>query len=65
MAYGLIAQELITVMRGAGVAVRDVDFEWLIERDTLVRRPPQNLTSSLKTLGWADDALDLARRALP
>lgn len=65
VAYGLIAQELITVMRGAGVAVRDVDFEWLIERDTLVRRPPQNLTSSLKTLGWADDALDLARRALP
>ncbi|MBE2320601.1 hypothetical protein DVA67_031870 [Solirubrobacter sp. CPCC 204708] len=65
VAYGLIAQELITVMRGVGVAVRDVDFDWLIGRDTLIGRPPQNITSGLETLGWADDALDLVLRALP
>jgi hypothetical protein len=63
--YGLIAHELIGVMRRAGVAARDVDFGWLIERDTLIERPPQNLTFGLEALGWADDALDLALRALP
>jgi len=52
-------------MRRAGVAARDVDFGWLIERDTLIERPPQNLTFGLEALGWADDALDLALRALP
>jgi hypothetical protein len=73
--YGMIAQELITIMRGAGVEFRHanqsprsdpvtVDFDRLIRRDTLVRKPPQNLAPGLKTLGWADEALDLVRNAV-
>lgn len=76
IAYGMIAQELITIMRGAGVEFRHagdqsvrtdpvtVDFDRLIRRDTLVRKPPQNLAPGLKTLGWADEALDLVRNAI-
>jgi hypothetical protein len=76
VAYGMIAQELITIMRGAGVEFRHagdqsvrsdpvtVDFDRLIRRDTLVRKPPQNLAPGLKTLGWADEALDLVRNAV-
>jgi hypothetical protein len=41
-----------------------VDFDRLILRDTLVRRPPQNITSTLDVLGWADETLDWVRRAL-
>ena len=74
IAYGLIAQEMINVMRLAGVefthgrgAMRTdpvtVDFDRLILRDTLVRRPPQNLTPTLEILGWADSALDWTKRA--
>jgi hypothetical protein len=73
--YGIIAQEMINVMSKAGVAFRtangkdraqpvSVDFERLIRRDTLVGHPPQNLSSSLRTLGWADETLDLFTRAL-
>lgn len=74
--YGILAQELITVMRGAGVEFRDrvgggvradpvqVDFARLVRRDTLINRPPGNVTSGLHSIGWADEALDLVRRAL-
>jgi len=76
VAYGLIAQELINIMRLAGVVFRQpdnatdrtdpvmVDFDRLIRRDTLIRKPPQNLSPGLKTLGWADEALDLVKHAL-
>jgi hypothetical protein len=57
IAYGLIAQELIGIMRLAGVAVQDVDFAWLLRQDTLVTAPPQNLGPGLKTIGWADQHL--------
>jgi hypothetical protein len=68
--YGLLARELVAVMRGAGVEFRtpngaprpdrvDVDFDRLLRRDLLVRRPPQNITSTLELLDWADQALDL------
>ena len=74
--YGILAQELIQVMRRAGVEFRmpdgtvrpdpvTVDFTRLIRRDTLVTRPPQNLTSTLGILGWADEALDFLPIALP
>ena len=73
--YGLIAQEMIDVMRLAGVdfahadsALRtgrvDVDFARLLRRDLLVRRPPQLLDDSLEALAWADETLDWVRRAL-
>jgi hypothetical protein len=75
VAYGLIAQEMINVMRLAGVefthgsgALRSdpvtVDFDRLILRDSLVRQPPQNLTPSLDILGWADETLDWVKRTL-
>jgi hypothetical protein len=68
--YGLLARELVFVMRRAGVQFRtpsgvprpdpvDVDFDRLLRRDLLVRRPPQNLTSALDLLEWGDQALDL------
>lgn len=73
--YGLIAQEMINVMRGAGVeffhgegALRTdpvtVDFARLLLRDTLVRRPPQLLDAALEALGWADQAVDWVRKAV-
>ena len=42
-----------------------VDFDRLIRRDTLVRTPPQNVRSTLDMIGWADEALDWVKRALP
>ncbi|MDC0766503.1 hypothetical protein [Streptomyces sp. HD] len=74
--YGILAQELINVMRLAGVEFfrpdgvtprRDpvlVDFDRLVRRDTLLTRPPGSLTSGLGLLAWADEALDLFRRVL-
>ncbi|MDQ3721258.1 MAG: hypothetical protein M3350_10850 [Actinomycetota bacterium] len=73
--YGLIAQEMINVMRLAGVefahgsgALRSdpvaVDFDRLILRDSLVRQPPQNLLAGLNILGWADETLDWVKRTL-
>jgi hypothetical protein len=41
-----------------------VDFERLLRRDTLVRRPPQLLDSALGMLGWADEHLGWVTRAL-
>lgn len=72
--YGIRAQEVINVMRLAGVrffrpdgeTLRQdpvlVDFDRLIRHDTLVNRPPGNLGSALSVMGWADEALDLFRR---
>lgn len=75
VAYGILAQELIGVMRLAGVEFRTpagevrpdpvrVDFARLIRHDTLINHPPGNVTSSLGVIGWADEALDLFQRAL-
>jgi len=68
--YGLLAQELVDVLRRAGVEFRAadgsprpepvrVDFDRLLRRDELTCRPPQNITSGLDLLGWADQALDV------
>jgi hypothetical protein len=59
--YGIVAQELIDIIRLAGGEADDIDFAWLIEQDTLVTAPPQNLGPGLDLLGWADQALDLFR----
>ncbi len=75
VAYGLIAQEMINVMRLAGVEFAHstglprpdpvtVDFDHLILRDSLVRQPPQNLRPGLEMLGWADETLDWVKRTL-
>lgn len=64
------------MMRTAGVEFRTpyggeprtgrvrVDFERLVRRDTLINRPPGNVTSGLHVIGWADEALDIMARAL-
>ena len=73
--YGILAQETINIMRSAGVEFyhpnqeirKDpiaVDFERLIGLDTLVLRPPQNLTPGLGALAWADQRLDWIKRTL-
>jgi hypothetical protein len=63
VAYGLIAPELIAIMKLAGVqGCRDIDFGWLLEHDSLVQEPPQNLVAGLKTIGWADQHLGWIRR---
>ncbi|WP_243082405.1 hypothetical protein [Streptomyces sp. 891-h] len=76
VAYGILAQELIEVMRRAGVEFRTpyggqprtgpvrVNFTRLMRRDTLINRPPANVTSGLHAIGWADEALDVLARAL-
>jgi hypothetical protein len=75
--YGIIAQELIDIMVRAGVQFNTpdgqtprigpirVDFARLIRRDTLLTRPPTNVTAGLEALGWADETLDLFRRIVP
>jgi len=73
--YGILAQELISVMQAAGVQFRrpdgtarlgkvTVDHERLLQRDTLVRQPPQNLGPSLAVLGWIDETFGWLARAL-
>jgi hypothetical protein len=73
--YGIVAQEMINIMTRAGVTFRDpnggvrtgpilVDFDRLLRRDTLVRRPPQLLDPALDLLGWADEHLSWITRAL-
>ncbi len=75
IAYGLIAQEMVNIMRLAGVefyhgggALRTdpvtVDFNRLLLRDSLVRHPPQNISRSLSIIGWADETLDWIKRAV-
>lgn len=72
--YGILAQEIIDVMVRAGVQFNQpnaptprptpvrIDFSRLIRRDTLLTRPPANITSTLSVLAWADEALNLIRR---
>ena len=73
--YGLIAQEMINIMRSAGVVFRHrdrserpdpvaLDFNRLIARDSLLLHPPQNVSPTLELIGWADERLDLIKRAL-
>jgi len=74
--YGILAQEVINVLRGAGVEFRDrhgdlrpdpvaVDFDRLLRADTLVSSPPASITGSLGLLGWLDERLDWVTRFLP
>ena len=74
--YGILAQEVISVLRVAGVEFRDrqgnprpdpveIDFERLLRADTLLSGPPASVTSSLGLLGWLDEQLDWVTRFLP
>ncbi|HOZ60184.1 MAG TPA: hypothetical protein PKY70_18540 [Nakamurella multipartita] len=70
VAYGIVAQELITIMQSAGVTFRtptgavrtgpiEVDFDRLIRRDTLLTAPPQLIDSTLGVIGWLDETIDV------
>ncbi|GGD29009.1 hypothetical protein [Nocardioides daphniae] len=74
--YGILAQEVIRVLRTAGVAFFDrqgnprsdpvtIDFVRLLRADTLVSDPPVSVTESLGLLGWLDDKLDWVSTFLP
>lgn len=74
--YGLIADELMSIMRGAGVHFRRpdgsprpdpvrVDFDRLREHDSLITTPPQLINETLDLLGWADHAVHWVERLLP
>lgn len=73
--YGILAQEVIDVMGGAGVELhhRDgaprtgrvlVDFARLIALDTLISDPPPSIGSNLKLIGWIDQHLGFLRRLI-
>jgi len=72
ISYGILASEFIKVMVDAGVVFRDVagaarkdvrvDFRRLIERDSLVSRPPASLSSDVGLIGWFDQRVDVLRR---
>lgn len=74
--YGLVAQEVITIMREAGVEFRGrdgtprtdpvtVDWSRLVDADTLISDPPAAVSSTLSLLGWLDERLDWVDRLLP
>lgn len=66
--YGIMAQELINIMRMAGVQFfdgnglphpGDIDFNRLIQIDTLISSPPRNISSILNLIGWFDSKLNI------
>ena len=75
VAYGIIAQELIGIMSGAGVVFDTpdgtarpdpvgVDFDRLLVEDTLVRSPPQLIDESLDVLGHLDETIGWVKQLL-
>jgi hypothetical protein len=74
VSYGLIAQEIIDVMREAGVQFmrRDgqtprgdevvVDWERLIGLDTLISFPPRSLGDDVGLIGKLDQSIDVVKR---
>ncbi|WNZ24311.1 hypothetical protein HJG54_16565 [Leptolyngbya sp. NK1-12] len=76
IAYGVMAQELIKVMQLAGVkfyqpdgtAERqgqvEINFQRLIEQDTLISNPPKALSSGLSLIGWLDKNFNIFGRLL-
>lgn len=70
--YGVIAQEVISIMNLAQVEFRwpdggtrpfgAVDFSRVLASDTLISRPPTSLAGQMATLGWFDDKLDWVGR---
>ena len=70
IAYGIMAQELINTMQLAGVKFYNsngqqrsepitIDFNNLIVIDTLISKPPQNISSIFNLIGWFDSKINL------
>ncbi len=73
--YGVMAQELIKIMELAGVSFHDangverqapvqIDFQQLIQQDSLIANPPQALASGLSLIGWLDKNFHIFGRLL-
>jgi hypothetical protein len=73
--YGIMAQELIKIMQLAGVKFSQadgterqgevkVDFERLIELDTLISNPPPVLSNVEDLIGWIDKNFNIFSRLL-
>lgn len=60
--YGILAQEVLDVMAGAGVRIAGtppgvghrVDFARLVRLDTLISDPPASIAADLRLIGWLD-----------
>jgi hypothetical protein len=68
--YGIMAQELIAIMQLAGVEFYDphgnlrqgkieIDFQQLIDLDTLISNPPRSFENYFKAIGWIDKYLSV------
>jgi hypothetical protein len=74
--YGLVAQEFINIMQTAGVKFKKgdgvtdrvgpvrVDFNRLIQLDTLISDPPKSIGTDLHLIGWFDEKIDFFKRML-
>ncbi|MFM7425668.1 MAG: hypothetical protein ACKO7W_11860, partial [Elainella sp.] len=72
--YGIMAQELIKLMELAGVPFYrsdgtpygpvQLDFQQLIQQDSLISNPPHLLSSSLSVIGWLDRNFNIFSRML-
>ena len=70
-----MAQELINVMQLAGVRFYhvdgsersgsiEIDFQQLIQQDSLISNPPHALASGLSLIGWLDKNFHIFGRLL-
>jgi hypothetical protein len=66
VASGVIADEVMRLMVRAGVSfpTPGVDFERVLQLDTLNSQPPTAIASTISLLGWLDEQLDWTRRMI-
>ena len=59
--YGIIAKEVMHAMAEAGVAMANAepDFHKLLDKDTLISKPPMRISSVLRFVELADRSADL------
>jgi hypothetical protein len=73
--YGIMAREVLRVMDDAGVTMRkpngtsrapgtDVDFQRLLQKDSLNASPPRSLADVLGIIGWGDATIEIIGNAL-
>jgi hypothetical protein len=64
--YGLVAHEVLRVMKTAGVPVAQsvsINFNDLVAADSLISHPPLSLSLDLHVLGWLQELYDWANSA--
>lgn len=65
--YGIVAQELINIMKLAEVKFNgsgNIDFNRLIQLDTLISKPPRLAANIFNLIGWVDNNFNLMARLL-